>query len=69
MKFKFYLALLNKLAKDHPESLEYDVVYGQDDEGNSFGEVVYAPTIGEATGMDHKEFSNTTETPNAVCLN
>lgn len=46
MKLKQYLASLNKLAALHPETLEFEVVYSKDDEGNGFQTVSYEPVIG-----------------------
>lgn len=36
MKFKKYLENPNKLTKERPETLEFDVVSSRDDEGNGF---------------------------------
>ncbi len=47
MKFKEYLAKLNKLANDNPAALELPVVYSKDDEGNQFRLVEYDPTVGK----------------------
>lgn len=46
MKFKEYLAKLNKLAKNNPSALELPVVYSKDDEDNQFRLVEYDPTVG-----------------------
>ena len=45
MKLKKFLADLNKLAKNHPEYLKYEVIYSIDDEGNSFLPVVWEASV------------------------
>ena len=57
MKLKEYKQLIDNLAKEKPESLEMDVIYSGDDEGNYFGNVFYSPSV-----MDH-------EGTEKVCLN
>lgn len=47
MKFKEYLAKLNKLAQDDPNVLELPVVYSKDDEGNQFRFVGHDPVVGK----------------------
>lgn len=74
MKFKNYLASLNKMAELHPETLEFEVVYSSDEEGNTFNRVVYEPTIGVFNGPYNGEFYSGDDIdedmkPNAVCLN
>ena len=39
MYFKEYLEKLNKIAEEHPESLEYTVIHSRDPEGNGYYEV------------------------------
>ena len=45
MKFKEYLEKINALAKEHPESLDFDVVYATDDEGNGYCRGVFDPSL------------------------
>ena len=52
MKFKDYLKNLNKLVEEYPESLDYDVVYAKDDEGNGYDLVNYEPGLGHYAGRD-----------------
>ncbi len=66
MNLKEYSENINKLAKEHPDAT---VVYAVDDEGNAFGRVYYAPSVGfysddgfEAEPEDNKQI-------NAVCIN
>lgn len=74
MKFKEYLAELNKIAKKNPETLNMDVIYSKDDEGNGYQQVSYEPSKGfydgdEFTGEGHFEECEITENPNAICIN
>lgn len=47
MKFKEYLEELNKLAEENPESLNMDVIYASDDEGNSYHTVIGSGSLVE----------------------
>ena len=67
MKFKKYLENLNKLAKERPETLDFDVVSAKDDEGNGYDLVSWKPSVGNYNKSD-KEFQNEIEL-NAVCIN
>lgn len=73
MKFKQYLGMLNALAKEYPESLKLDVIYGVDDEGSDFRPVIYPPDIGNKSdiGFKAKEKFSPSENLelNAVCVN
>jgi len=74
MKFKDYVANLNKLLDARPETAEMSVVTSIDDEGNGFNTVHYHPTVGslEDGGDFTSERSDdfTPEQPlNAVCVN
>jgi len=83
MKLKKYLESLNKLAKDHPESLDLDIIYASDDEENSFNPVNFTATMGhvledgdgyiqdgDINGIDGVANSLHEDQPiNAVCLN
>ena len=44
MKLREYIQNLNKLAKEHPEYLDLDVIYAADDEGNDYNLVEFEPT-------------------------
>ena len=66
MKLKKYLTELNELVKERPEILEFEVVYGRDDEGNEFSPVVFYPTLGR---YENKEFKSTDLNSNSICLN
>jgi len=80
MKLKQYIENLQKLAKENPESLDMDVVYAADDEGNGYQKVVYAPTLGNLNGDFSGEFYSVESLRedgeeeedypiNAVCIN
>jgi hypothetical protein len=49
-----------------PETLDMDVIYSRDDEGNGFQQVHYAPSKGNYEDM---EFQEGDEDVNAVCIN
>ena len=44
-KFKDYLKSLQEIAEEYPESLEFEVIYSHDDEGNEFQKVSTKPVI------------------------
>ena len=69
MKLKRYIRILERLAEKNPDALEYEVVYGKDDEGNGFDTVKYAPSIGVYEDGEFDPNNLTGEQRNAVCLN
>lgn len=78
MKLKEYLANLKKLVEENPDSLEYEVIYSIDNEGNAYKRVYsWGPTLGI---HDDNEFciieddededdSYTKDDINAICIN
>ena len=66
MKLREYIEQLQKFAEMNPETLDMDVIYARDDEGNGFQEVHYAPSKGFYEDM---EFQEGDEDVNAVCIN
>ena len=68
MKLKDYAKQLQVLADKYPNAL---VITSSDDEGNSYGEVVYSPAAGKFKNGEWEPFDNDSATakPNAVCLN
>ena len=73
MKLKKFLNKLNKIAKENPVVLDYDVITASDDEGNSYHQVHFDPSVGilvdgedyeSNTGED--QFSQTAE---VICIN
>ena len=69
MKLKQYIKALESLAEKNPDALEYEVVYSKDDEGNGFGCVHYAPSIGVYEDGEFDPNNLAGEQCNAVCLN
>ena len=65
MKFKEYLHILNKLAKNRPEIMDLDVIYSVDIEGSSYKTVHFEPQIGYFNGEDFEEEN----VSNAICIN
>ena len=66
MKLREYIEQLQKFAEANPETLDMDVIYSRDDEGNGFQEVHYAPSKGTYEGY---EFDESDDNVNAVCIN
>jgi hypothetical protein len=66
MKLREYIEQLQKFAEANPETLDMDVIYSRDDEGNGFQEVHYSPSKGTYEDM---EFEEGDEDVNAVCIN
>ena len=54
MTLKEYLKGLNQLVQDHPEALDFPVIYASDDEGNAFHQVFCNGTL--AIVEDPKEY-------------
>jgi len=80
MKLKEYIESLVTLIEERPETLEMEVVYAIDDEGNAFHSVWSGPTIGAFIAPDFHSEANVAEepdeyeeygdmTPNSVCIN
>jgi len=71
MKVSEMIENLNKILK---EDGDLDVVYSVDDEGNSFHEVGFEPTVGhfeddEFNSVDSEQFEEYDLKKNAVCIN
>lgn len=56
MKFKDYLQYINNIAEKHPESLEYEVIYSHDDEGNEYQKVNNYPDFLEIDNIEDDRF-------------
>ena len=80
MKFKEYIEKLNNLAKEYPSSLEMEVVYSADDEGNTYHKLYFEPSLFQFEDMSqyyleevgsYEEGSDdiALEDCNAVCIN
>jgi hypothetical protein len=66
MKLKEYLEKLNKIAKDQPQTLDFEVISAIDDEGNGYNPIYFDPTLGE---FEDGDFQTETENFNAICIN
>lgn len=70
MKFKDYLKQLNDLAKESPGSLDLEVIYGADDEGNRFQKVVFSPSFKKVENLGEYNLEVVDEGDiNAICIN
>lgn len=69
MTLEEYLEHINKQVKKHPELLKLKVVYGIDDEGNRFQEVVFKPSPGIWDGESFDASTKPTKDSNAFCIN
>jgi len=77
MTLKQYIEHLNKIVEQHPEALEYTVVYAMDEEGNAYFPVGFKPSVGlytEGGGFSGGEYEpeyamEEGVSPNAVCIN
>ena len=52
MKFKQFLEELNNLAKENPKTLDYNVIYSSDDEGNSYHNIHCAPSLVQVDDLE-----------------
>jgi hypothetical protein len=68
MKLKEYVDHLNKLVKDNPKALDFEVIAAIDDEGNGYNRVVFHPTLGSWDGDDF-ETDIQPEEFNSICIN
>jgi hypothetical protein len=71
MNLQAYIAHLEKIVEDRPDMLLALVVTADDDEGNGFTRVSYAPAVGHYD-EDERVFTNEESNvgiPNAICLN
>ena len=71
MKLKTYIESLQLLTKNHPERLDWEVIYSADDEGNAFLKVNFEPSLFQAEDLSQRyiESSEDTTTPNCICIN
>lgn len=66
MKFRDYIDQLTSFAIKNPESLDYDVIYSCDSEGNYFEHVYFSPSVGFYLDGN---LNTESETPNSICIN
>jgi hypothetical protein len=71
MKFKAYVKNLNELLEQRPETAELDVITASDDEGNSYNQVYYSPSVGihSDSEFDVENVEEEQDSINAVCVN
>ena len=72
MKLKKYKEALDMLIKQHPEALEYEVIYSHDDEGNEFQKVHSTPVLVNVENIKDDRFLDLAEDGdklNAVIMN
>jgi len=75
MTLKEYIEQLQKFVEMNPETLDMDVIYSRDDEGNGFGQVHYAPSKGFYEDMEFiasdqlEDYERDTTDINSVCIN
>ncbi len=57
--FGEYLRNMNKFAEMHPESLDYQVIYSHDDEGNEYQRVLTnTPSLVQLEDPNQKSYRN-----------
>jgi len=65
MKLKEWLDNLNAMVAKDPSILELDAITASDDEGNSYNDVNYTPSVGNFDGLDFGD----EVVVNSICLN
>ncbi len=66
MKLKTLIKHLTKLSENHPETLNYDVVYSADDEGNFVDVIRFTPTV-QCWSKSERMFDS--DGKKVVCIN
>lgn len=76
MKLKNYIKNLQQLVEENPKYNEIDVIFAKDDEGNGFGHIGFAPSLGnfnedkEFTQVENfEDIDEDNRIVNAVCIN
>lgn len=75
MTLREYIEQLQNFAQANPETLDMDVIYSRDDEGNGFQEVHYSPSKGiyednEFIASEQLEdYERDENEVNSVCIN
>lgn len=76
MKLKEYIEQLNEIIKENPKYENLDVLFAKDDEGNEFGFIGFAPSLGNISDdMDFTQVENFEDIDeedrivNAICVN
>ena len=63
MQLSEHISNLQMIYKKHGD---LKVIYAKDEEGNSFNEVAYDPSVGK---FKNREFEQTDDNPDSVCIN
>lgn len=70
MKLKEYLNNLQEFIKENPQSVEFEVAYSADDEGNYYQKVNFTPSFAIFEDITQYHLERQGEgTPNAVIIN
>ena len=74
MTFRNYVNTLITMLKNNPEIEHYEVIYSQDDEGNGYQKVNFAPTVMLSDNLQdyHIEIESSINKPeegNVICIN
>ena len=77
MTFKTFIKNINAFAKEHPETLEMEVITSKDDEGNGYNFIHYTPSKGFYDKKDreyhqvdsYEDWGIDDSSTNAVCVN
>lgn len=72
MKFNKYIDELLALVKNNPEVGELEVIYSQDDEGNTYQKVNFTPSVVHTKGLSDQYIEVTYKEKTefkAVCIN
>lgn len=76
MNLKQYIEQLQGIVKENPEHENLSVIFAKDDEGNGFGFIGYAPSLGNINDdMDFTQVENFSDIDeddriiNSICIN
>ena len=71
MTLRDYIKHLQMVAKRDEKLLDLPVIYSSDDEGNSFDDVKFAPTMMVKSNSRYSEYEDTTDidVADAICIN
>jgi hypothetical protein len=75
MTLREYIEQLQNFAQENPDTLDMDVIYSRDDEGNGFQKIYYSPSKGiyednEFISSEQLEDYERDENEiNSVCIN
>ena len=72
MTLKKFVANLNKIMQEYPETAKYKVITAIDDEGKGYNPVEYIPSLGYYNDESQDFFNENDgyeESANAICVN